>query len=64
MPVPNITKELDKYVRGKRCKRTGKPLYVNNVTTEEYENLKRENKELKEQIKTLTNNRKGNWSDG
>lgn len=64
MPVPIITKELTKRINGKRCKRSGKPLYTGNVTTEEYESLKRENAELKEQIKALTHNRKGNWHDG
>ena len=64
MPVPIITREIEKYVHGKRCKRSGKPMYANNVTTEEYENLKRENAELKAQIKALTHNRKGNWHDG
>lgn len=64
MPVPIITREIEKYVRGKRCKRSGKPMYANNVTTEEYENLKRENAELKAQIKALTHNRKGAFHDG
>lgn len=64
MPVPIITRELTKRINGKRCKRTGKPLYTCNVTTEEYENLKRENAELKAQIKALTHNRKGAFHDG
>lgn len=64
MPVPIITREIEKYVRGKRCKRSGKPLYNGFVTTEEYESLKRENAELKAQIKALTHNRKGAFHDG